>query len=102
MNDTDRLFRCSGRHCAKLIYGDEAVRGAMIERGRSGRYCLECANTLGYYSSEQIDRFEQLLIDAGLMALPVAGLATWRISDLVKRPTVRRPVHRDGHPPLPL
>jgi hypothetical protein len=71
------LLHCSTPSCASLVYLDEAIPGHLIPAtwGRNGaahhgRYCLQCAHELGWWSEEDRERVCSLLKDAGLLGRP--------------------------------
>jgi hypothetical protein len=62
------LLHCSNVDCPTLIYLDEAVPGKEIDPSLHGRYCVDCAREMGYYTEYDIAMLEHLLVKSGLLS----------------------------------
>lgn len=80
------LLHCSNPACSSLIYLDEAIKGRDCPQadptlsGRTLRYCLECARSLGYRTAAEYEedwrKLGVLLKEAGMLRRP--GDRPWR------------------------
>ena len=65
------LMHCASRRCSRLVYLEESVLGDDLEvppgMAPHGRYCFECANAMGYWSGDEVNRLWALLLEAGLL-----------------------------------
>ena len=70
MSVDEKVLKCSTPSCVSLFTMGESIWGGGLRDPAPGRYCVDCARTMGHFTPEDVRRLESLLIGAGMLPVP--------------------------------